>query len=361
MPRLRYYITGHGLGHASRSCQTLQALHRQAPTLALDVVTTAPTWFLERNLPPGTTRRIHRLDVGVCQADSLEMDLDATLTACRQLQDQAENLLRDEVASLRRDAVDLVVTDVAALPCLAASRADIPAVILSNFTWDWIYEGFLASHPGFAPTIRWQHQAYRQATRVLRLPFAPPMDFGCPIQDLPLVARHGSRPPEDLRRRLSIPPGQKLGLLSFGGFGLLGADLQTVGDLRDWTFLAEPDLAGQADNIHPLPTGWSYPDLVNAADAILTKPGYGIVAEAIAHQTAVLYTPRGNFREQPLLVAGLHRYTRAAEIDNQRLRRGDWGEALTALCCQPPPVQQIACNGAEVAARHLCQMIRDNA
>ncbi len=59
------------------------------------------------------------------------------------MQAAAPKLIATESAELRRDGVDLVVTDVAALPCAAAAAAGIPAVILSNFTWDWIYEGFL--------------------------------------------------------------------------------------------------------------------------------------------------------------------------------------------------------------------------
>jgi len=101
-----------------------------------------------------------------------------------------------------------------------------------------------------------------------------------------------------------------------------------------------------------------YPDLVAAADVVITKPGYGIVSEAIAGGTAVLYTPRGDFREQALLVAALHRYTRAREIGNEELRRGEWGEALAALLAQPKPAETIAADGDVVAADRLAELAK---
>ena len=44
-------------------------------------------------------------------------------------------------------------------------------------------------------------------------------------------------------------------------------------------------------------TGFRYEDLVAAVDVVMTKPGYGIIAECIAAGTAMLYTSRGEFRE----------------------------------------------------------------
>ena len=79
------------------------------------------------------------------------------------------------LTSLRRNGVGLVVTDVAAIPCAAAAAAGIPAVILSNFTWDWIYAEFLDAYPELAAIINWQCDCYRQAGLALRLPFHGPM------------------------------------------------------------------------------------------------------------------------------------------------------------------------------------------
>jgi len=356
MALLRYYITGHGLGHASRSGQILQALAARHPAIRCDVVTDAAPWFLADNLPPGFTVAPRILDVGVRQVDSLVMQPEATIQACRQLQARAPGLIADEADGLRRDGVALVVTDVAALPCAAAAAAGIPAVILSNFTWDWIYAEFLDAHPELAAIIAWQRACYQQARLALRLPFHGPMPVDN-VVDLPMVARRSAVPANAIRNRLKLHDNQRLALLSFGGFGLQDAPLGELAQLPEWVFLAEPELAAGHPQLRPLPGGVAYPDLVNAADAVITKPGYGIVAECLAHQTPVVYTSRGNFREQALLIAGLQRYGRAVAIDNQRLRSGDLKAALERLLTLPQPTESLDADGAAVAADHLAGML----
>ncbi len=149
---------------------------------------------------------------------------------------------------------------------------------------------------------------------------------------MPLVARHARQPREQTREQLNIAKDKKVTLISFGGFGLQEFDFSPLAKLDDWVFITERDLSTPAPNILSLINGhYSYPDLVAAADVIVTKPGYGIVSEAIANQRAVLYTSRGDFPEEPLLIEGLQRYTRCREISNHKLRSGDWHDALEAL------------------------------
>jgi len=154
-----------------------------------------------------------------------------------------------------------------------------------------------------------------------------------------------------------VPADKRLALISFGGFGLDDFDFAPLSRLDSWVFLSEPALGGTAPNLRGIPPGsCHYPDLVAAADVVVTKPGYGIVSEAIANQTAVLYTERGSFREQALLIAALHRCTRALAIDNRRLRCGDWGEALETLVRQPAPAETLAADGDVIAADRLAEL-----
>ena len=49
---------------------------------------------------------------------------------------------------------------------------------------------------------------------------------------------------------------------------------------------------------------------MRAADVVVTKPGYGIIAECLANDTALLYTVRGHFIEYDVLVAAMPRFLR---------------------------------------------------
>ena len=63
--------------------------------------------------------------------------------------------------------------------------------------------------------------------------------------------------------------------------------------------------------------GYRYEDLVRAVDVVATKPGYGIIAECIANDTALLYTSRGHFAEYDVMVREMPRYLRCGFISNE--------------------------------------------
>ena len=50
-----------------------------------------------------------------------------------------------------------------------------------------------------------------------------------------------------------------------------------------------------------------YEDLVATAEAVVTKPGYGIVSECVANGTPLLYTSRGRFIEYDMFVTEMPR------------------------------------------------------
>lgn len=357
--KIRYYISGHGLGHASRSCQIINALRRRHPGIAVEVVSSAHPWFFAGFLDPSVPVRRLSLDLGVLQRDSLVMEEEATLQACRDFLPLRQQLVAAEAASLRTAGVSLVAADIPAPAFAAAAAAGVPSVAISNFSWDWIYAGLAEKHPGYDDVVAAVGSDYAQAGLLLRLPFYGDFPAFRRIEDLPLVARHTRRPAAEVRRTLGIAEGTRVGLISFGGFGLNDFDSAPLAHLHGWIFLTEAGLGVEADNVRLIATDHYYPDLVATADVVITKPGYGIVSEAIAGGTAVLYTARGDFREQALLVAALHRYTRAREIGNDELRRGEWGEALEALMAQPQPVETIAANGDVVAADRLAELAKE--
>jgi len=361
--RLRYYISGHGLGHASRSCQIIETLRERHPDVEVSLASTAQAWFLRLALGPTLEILPYPWACGVAQHDSLRIDIPATLAAYRPLREGHAAWLAEESEVLRRDRVDLVVSDIPAPPLAAAARAGIPGVGVSNFTWDWIFRGLAGSYPAESAALLELADLfagdYRHAGRILTLPFAPAETGGPLREDVPLVARRARRGRSEIRARLAIPEGKKLGLVSFGGFGTGELDLRPLAGLNDWVFLTESAIPGHVPNLRPLINGEHYyPDLVAAADALITKPGYGIVSEAIANRTAVLYTSRGAFPEQELLVAGLRRHARSLEISNADFRRGRWGEALERLLAQPLPDRLPPCDGAAVVADRLVELAR---
>ena len=103
--------------------------------------------------------------------------------------------------------------------------------------------------------------------------------------------------------------------------------------------------------------GVRYEDLVGAAVAVVTKPGYGIIAEAIANDTAVLYTSRGHFPEYEVLVEEMQQYTAAAFIGQDDLFAGKWEPHLNKLLAAAKPTKTADTSGADAAAEILLKTL----
>ncbi|EMP08824.1 hypothetical protein LEP1GSC124_1059 [Leptospira interrogans serovar Pyrogenes str. 200701872] len=58
---------------------------------------------------------------------------------------------------------------------------------------------------------------------------------------------------------------------------------------------------------------------MTACDFVITKPGYGILSEAVYAKTPVLYTDRGNFPEVPYLHKSLTEEIPSSYISNEDL------------------------------------------
>ena len=312
-------------------------------------------------------------DTGMVQIDSLHIDEAESIRQARAFQAELPQKADAEAASLRQAGARLVVGDIPPLAFAAAAAAGVPAVAIGNFTWDWIYEGYADQSP-FELSAQ-LCSIYQKADRALRLPTAGGFaGLERITRDIPFVARQSRREPDDVRRELGLPPraGDKpLVLVSFGGYGLAGLDSKALNALGDYR-IATTDLPARDHAIEPAPgllylseerlyaNGYRYEDLVRAADVVVTKPGYGIVSESIANDTALLYTSRGRFVEYEVFVREMPRFLRTQFIEQDDLLKGKWGPALQNLLSQPAPPERPALNGADVAAEEILTCLRQN-
>jgi len=103
--------------------------------------------------------------------------------------------------------------------------------------------------------------------------------------------------------------------------------------------------------------GVRYEDLVGASEAVVSKPGYGIISEAIANDAALLYTSRGHFPEYDVLVEEMPKYVRNAFISQDDLFSGKWEPHIDKLLAQPKIKKKPETNGADVAAEILLKAL----
>lgn len=367
MAAVFFYISGHGFGHASRQIEIINALGAARPDLAIVVRTSAPSWLFARTARVPIALMPAECDTGVVQIDSLRLDEAATIARASAFYRTLPERAAAEARLLSQHDARLVVSDAPPLACAAAAVAGTASVVVSNFTWDWIYEAFgtaLDEAPDVLPAIR---GAYRAAQRAWRLPMHGGFETFTAIDDVPFVARHASRDPQNVRALLGLPLDAPLVLSSFGGYGVSGLDVSTLDCLETYgvVITTRGDSVGTA-----LPTGVfevsepvlydsgiRYEDLVRACDVVATKPGYGIIAECIANGTAMLYTSRGRFAEYDVLVAEMPRYLRCGFVDHDALFAGRWRTTLDRIVAQPAPPEAPRTDGASVVASAIAHLV----
>ena len=345
-----FYISGHGFGHASRSIEIINALVDRRPGLNVIIRSSVAPWLVERTARPGVTLSRAEVDTGVVQLDSLNLDADASIAHAEAFMASFDDRLATEVQFLHQQGATLTISDLPALGIAAGHAAGLPAIASGNFTWDWIY----AHYQGGEHVAAQIGAVYRHTTFSLRMPMWGGFETMPDVRDIPFVARRSRREPDEVRKALGIPVDQVVVLTSFGGYGLEGLNEDALRNLARYHVL----LPGMIDESAMYDRGYRYEDLVRAVDVVVTKPGYGIISECIANDTALLYTSRGDFREYQVLVDAMPKYLRSAFIHQDDLFAGHWGIHLDWLLAHPEPPARPAVNGADVAADILLDILR---
>lgn len=328
-----------------------------------------PAWFFHGAVREPLDIEPMEVDTGLAQIDSLTIDVDETgRRACR-FYERFDERVAAEASWIQEAGVRLVLSDVPPLASAAAARAGIPSVVIANFTWDWIYQGlerFERDAPGVQRTIE---HAYASTTCALRLPlhggFEPMMSV---VRDIPLIARRSRHGRDATRAALRLTDDRTIVLGSFGGHGVRMPYAEATDGGRLVILLTDFEARRHGDETSDSPHvrcvsqqeltehDLHYEDLVAAADVVVSKPGYGIVSECVANDTALLYTSRGRMIEYDVFVEAMPRLLRCRYIPQDELLAGRWTDAVEALRAQPPAPATPAVNGAEIATDAILEV-----
>ncbi len=355
--RFAFFVTPHGFGHAARTAAIVEALGRRLPHVDVDLWTSVPIWFFEESLT--VPFRYHELhcDVGLIQSSPVEEDLPASLAALVGFWTAAERFRTREVAAaVGASGAACVLCDIAPFGLDVSRAAGLPAVLIENFTWDWIYEPLADGEPRFA---YWTERLRGKLVQAdLHLQLEPVCHPAAGAVGVSPVARSPLQSRARTCERLGIRPDDTLVLVSLGGVEHRLASLAAVREYRDATFVI-PGASGDErweGNLRLLPhhSPIYHPDLVAAADLVVGKLGYSTVAEAVAAGSRMLYVPRPGFRESEVLAGFVGERIPAAPIALPDLESGAWVERLPDLLSRPRPAA-AASTGAAAAADRIAE------
>ena len=356
-----FYITGHGFGHAVRQIAIVNALAQRRPEVPIVVRTSVAAWLFSRSVRASVRLEPGPVDTGAIQRGSLDVDVPATLAAAQAFYADGDAWVAREAAFLAGARARLVVADIPPLPIAAARRAGVPAIGISNFTWDWIYEDYDARRlaPGLVETLQ---AHYASADEGWRLPMHGGFGSFSTLRDLPLVARVARQPRDMVRAALGLPPERPLVLVSLGGYGARGIDLHAaaaslrgVADVVTTSY----DAFTPGDGVHRI----DEPSMYRTAHPLRGSPGrrrhrgqqtglrdhLGVRRE---RHRPPLHGPRPLLRV-PTCWCGRCRATwRRRSSASRNLVAGRWRDAVVGLLAKPPR-PPAAAEGAAMAADWL--------
>ncbi len=352
-PVIVYYVSGHGYGHAIRAREVMGALWDLMPDCVIEVRTSAP----DRLFPQDERLRLGRVEVdaGMSEsADSLRIDAAGTVELIEALLRQRPALVEQEAAFLGRCRASLVVSDIPYLAGDIAAAAGLECVGISNFTWNWIVEPFLAGKP---EVLRQIEQGYSRMGALLQLPFGHREGLGMfgHVEPMPLLSGKRTMSRDEVRRKLGAGDRPVVWVALRGA---QSADMFATAakGAPEYLFLTtDESLNGVASNVQTIHLGgelWVC-DLVAGCDVVLGKLGYGLVSDCVSFKTPLLHVPRTGFREDAITAREAPRYTVVQELAADPFLNGNWRPGLDAILAKTTPVEVHPKGGAEACAEAL--------
>ncbi|HHS13781.1 MAG TPA: hypothetical protein ENN03_08475 [bacterium] len=333
--RLAVYVSGHGLGHSVRSIEVMNRLWEMDSGLFFQIRTDAPPWIYRLYLKAPYHLGKVSVDVGTVQRTSLCVDREATLAKWRLLLKQWDAWVLSELTALERTGARMILGDIPPFAFHLAGQWKIPSLAWGNFGWDWIYEPWSKEMPAFHEIIRHIRSCYCEADLLMRLPAHEPMSAFPNRVNIPLITRQSTKDRKDIRRALGIEEGVKVVLLALPETDMELIDPKHFDQDEEIRFIC-PLRKVSGHSIVPVSreTAW-FPDLVQASDAVLSKPGYGIMAETYVNRTPLLCVKRDDFRENELLMRWMRNHMTVDEIEGDSLRSGEWVRRIRKLTESP--------------------------
>ena len=357
MHRIAYFVSPHGFGHAARASAVMTALHEIDPTIHSDVFTRVPQWFFDDSIRGQFAYHSLLTDIGLVQDSPLIEDLSKTVERLDGFLPFETNRIARLAARVRKLKCELVVCDIAPLGIAVARAARIPSVLVENFTWDWIYQGYRRDEPRLSDAIAYLRGVFRAADYHIQ---TEPV---CRYDEADLTTAPVSRAPRmsraATREKLGVPRRAKVVLITMGGIPGEHDFLQRLEERRGVYFVIPGNgaPARQNGNLVLLPhrSEFYHPDLVNACDAVIGKLGYSTVAEVYHAGVPLGYVSRARFRESPVMARFVERHMRGLPVPDTQFHNGDWLRHLPDLLALPRITRREP-NGAMQVARFLANL-----
>jgi hypothetical protein len=106
------------------------------------------------------------------------------------------------------------------------------------------------------------------------------------------------------------------------------------------------------------PISVDFAEIMAVHDVTISKLGSGLVGDALAAKTRLLWPRRTSFREDELFAPAASEFLNIQEIPREDYITGRWQSWIEKLLAQPSPPRAAPIDGTEQAAERLCVLLR---
>jgi uncharacterized protein (TIGR00661 family) len=323
-----YYISDYGYGHASRSIAIVRALQAHYK-VKIYLKTDFPLEFLENSLLQRNVEVIrNRNDFGVLFSGN-KVDKKRTHEILDRWIASWHSYLQEEKVFCKKYNIDLILSDVPPQPLLLADELGINSIVISNFTWFYIYQHLFGANDAVLKL----REAYGLANLTLVLPFNESMTYMNNKKEVGLVSRNISTKRSYLRRSLGVNSDELLVFLSVG----MSFDPKTIERMKFFNsskvkYLFSSNNSLKVDNSIIIPnTITETQNYLSACDLVISKAGYSTVAEAVTAKVPICLFKRTGFKEDELMEREIKRMGIGNIISRNCLLNGEWIQEFESL------------------------------
>ena len=356
--QIAYFVSSHGFGHAARSAAIMESLQSINPNIEFNIFTRIPAWFFANS--KGFNFKIQDLptDVGMAQKTALKEDIHETINLLNDYYPLRNDLLNRVSEIIGKMGCKLIICDISPLGIAAAKATGIKAVLVENFTWDWIYEKYKPANMGLNKHIDYLRNIYSLADfRIKTEPFCYESKFD--ITTYP-VSRKPKQPGIKTREKLGLGGSEPHIMITMGGINGKYNYIDRLFKFNKINFIIPgiSDKIRTMDNIILIPANsdFYHPDIVNASDAVIGKLGYSTLAEVYYAGVAFGYITREEFPESLVFENYINKNMNGLKITSYEFESGNWTDKIERLLS----IKGISHNhpyGADQAARFINNLI----
>jgi hypothetical protein len=359
MRQVAYFISPHGFGHAARASGVMAAVQEMDPSIRFDIFTTVPRWFFQESLIEPFVYHSLKTDIGLVQITALREDISRTLQSLDEFLPFDGSQIKNLAKQVHKKKCRLILCDIAPMGIVVAHEAGIPSVLIENFTWDWIYQGYAKHEPRLHHHIDYLKDIFQAANYHIQT--EPICNHTETDLNVAPVSRKCRTPRKEIRNRLSIPDGCRAVMITMGGTPQHYTSLELLAKVPDVYFIirvgSEPKRLRDNLLLLPFRSNFFHPDLIHACDAVIGKVGYSTMAEVYSAGVPFGYVTRPVFRESAILEAYIRNHMEGMALTESEFEDGVWIEKLEDLLALPR-TDRGGSNGVEQIAAFICRLLQ---